>query len=55
LDSCRRAYEDAGKGVVSIPVAVYWCGDHIAFPKMYNDSPETCSDGILSFHLISTR
>ena len=54
-DSFRKAFEDAGQGIVSIPVAVYQCEDHIKFPKIYNDSSETCSDGKLSVHLTFTR
>ena len=54
-DSFRKAFEDAGQGIVSLPVAVYRFEDHIKFPKIYNDSSETCSDGILSVHLTFTR
>jgi hypothetical protein len=43
------------EGILGIPIAVSCCGDHIALSNMHIDSPETCSDGILSVHLTFTR
>ena len=41
------------EGVVGFPVAVGWCGNGISLSDMHIESPETCNDNILSFHLTS--